>query len=672
MDKITQIFIEAQNDTDIIRGITELKNDFNISDILICLNVHNAVFYYSTASNRESFSETKVSFDFKRISVRESDLTYRIDSLLYDIKFNDDTVLKQNTNYVIIADKHDEMFIVIHYKTEEYGERRSREVSEFMPVLKTALSKLYLTKRLNFEKDIEDKIESVNRKLYTLQQLASLLQSTLNLEKILEIITKSISDSLGFSVVLLSLYDEKADVMHRAAQHGLNEKVFEKLKRQKVAFSTLKNLMQEQYRISRSYYINHKEANNVLNTNLNSITYILPDEKAEQYINWHPEDILIIPLYSKDSHILGIITVDKPENKFVNIGESVEILESFAQTASLAIENAKLFNKMEQLIKNLERISDISAVLTSFVNLTELLNHLVTAIRENFNYYNVAVLLFNSSKELEVKAYSGFNEKYIDRIGEIIKMGEGVVGWVAENGIPLHIKDTRTDPRYVGRMDVPFSEITTPLKISGKIIGVLNVEAEGSNALDDNDFRIISILSSHLATAIDNTFKYEETERISVTDAMTGMYNYRFFMNKLKEEIERAKRLSIPISVIMIDVDFFKEINDTHGHIVGDSIIKELAELLQNIIRKGDIVTRYGGDEFFIILPGAGKVFTHALSERVIKQVKEYKFVQNIKLTISLGIVTYPDDADNIESLLKWVDDALYDAKRKGRDRIDG
>ncbi|HAV92793.1 TPA: hypothetical protein DCW38_06400 [candidate division WOR-3 bacterium] len=672
MDKITQIFIEAQNDTDIIRGITELKNDFNISDILICLNVHNAVFYYSTASNRESFSETKVSFDFKRISVRESDLTYRIDSLLYDIKFNDDTVLKQNTNYVIIADKHDEMFIVIHYKTEEYGERRSREVSEFMPVLKTALSKLYLTKRLNFEKDIEDKIESVNRKLYTLQQLASLLQSTLNLEKILEIITKSISDSLGFSVVLLSLYDEKADVMHRAAQHGLNEKVFEKLKRQKVAFSTLKNLMQEQYRISRSYYINHKEANNVLNTNLNSITYILPDEKAEQYINWHPEDILIIPLYSKDSHILGIITVDKPENKFVNIGESVEILESFAQTASLAIENAKLFNKMEQLIKNLERISDISAVLTSFVNLTELLNHLVTAIRENFNYYNVAVLLFNSSKELEVKAYSGFNEKYIDRIGEIIKMGEGVVGWVAENGIPLHIKDTRTDPRYVGRMDVPFSEITTPLKISGKIIGVLNVEAEGSNALDDNDFRIISILSSHLATAIDNTFKYEETERISVTDAMTGMYNYRFFMNKLKEEIERAKRLSIPISVIMIDVDFFKEINDTHGHIVGDSIIKELAELLQNIIRKGDIVTRYGGDEFFIILPGAGKVFTHALSERVIKQDKEYKFVQNIKLTISLGIVTYPDDADNIESLLKWVDDALYDAKRKGRDRIDG
>lgn len=669
---MTQLFIEAQSDSDIISGISQIREDFGISDILVCLNLYNNLFYYSSILHHEVFSETKDTFDFRRISVRESEFIYRTDSLLYDIKLNDEIVLIQNTNYITITDKHDEIFMVIHYKNEIYEERLNRMILELVPVIKTAISRLYLTKKLSSEKSIEDKIALINRKLYTLQQLASLLQSTLNLEKILEIITKSISDSLGFSVVLLSLYDEKNDVMHRAAQHGLNEKVFEKLKRQKVAFSTLKNLMQDHYRVSRSYYINHNDATRILNANINDITYLLPDEKAEQYINWHPEDILIIPLYSKDNNVLGIITVDKPEDKYVNIGESVEILESFAQTASLAIENAKLFNKMEQLIKNLERINDISAVLTSFVNLTELLNHLVTAIREKFNYYNVAVLLFNSDNELVVKAYSGFNEKYIDRIGEIIKMGEGIVGWVAENGIPLHIKDTRTDPRYIGRLDVPFSEIATPLKISNKTIGVLNIETEGTNALDENDFRIISILSSHLATAIDNTFKYEDTERIAVTDAMTGMYNYRFFMNRLREEIERAKRLSIPLSVIMIDIDFFKEINDTYGHIIGDRIIKELAELLQDIIRKGDIVTRYGGDEFFIILPGAGKSFAHSLSERMIKHVKDHKFAQNIKLTISLGKVTYPDDADNIESLLKWVDDALYNAKRKGRDQIDG
>jgi len=461
--------------------------------------------------------------------------------------------------------------------------------------------------------------------------------------------------------------------MERVAQNGLSEKVFEKLKKQRVPFSTIKNLMQERFRISKSFYINHEDMNiSNMEKTIDKIAYVLPEEKPEEYINWHPEDILIIPLYSKENKILGIITVDKPINRYVNLKESIEILESFAQTAAISLENAKLFSKMEQLIKNLEKVSTISALMNSHIQLEDLLSHFVKSIKENFPHYNTSIILYNQFNELEIKAYSGYTDKYIERVNEMLKMGEGIVGWVAEHKTPVHVKDTRSDPRFVGRLDVPMSEIAVPLEISSGMIGILDIESEGVNSLDENDFRIVTILASHLSVSIDNTFKYEETKRIANTDPLTNTYNYRFFIDKLKEELERSKKLSIPLSILMLDIDYFKEINDNYGHMVGDMVIKDLAQLLSKTVRKGDIVIRYGGDEFFIILPGTGKQFTHSIAEKINKLVKKTNFTNGIKITVSVGTVTYPDDGDSVETLLKWVDDALYDAKRKGRDRING
>lgn len=665
-------FISCENESDFFQVLEKFIEEFSFKNLLVCLKTTSGYFFYSTLQKEKKFSEVKDFYDFKRIAIEEKENVYHIDSLLYDIKIKNETVLKSGYHYTFITDNQNELFLIFQYDGEIYFDRKNNEILEILPSIKNGLSKIYLLQKLSSEKDLEDKIATVNRKLYTLQQLTLLLQSTFDFKKILEIITKSISSSLGFSVVLVSLYNEKDDTMERVAQNGLNEKVFEKLKKQKVPFSTIKNLLQEKFRISKSYYINHNEINITANESIDKIAYVIPEEKPDEYINWHPEDILIIPLYSKDERIIGIITVDKPENKYVNIFESIEILESFAQTASISLENAKLFSKMESLISNLEKVSKISATMNAYTQLDELLNHFVKSIKENFPNYNTSVILYNEFKELEIKAYSGYNENYIERVNEMLKIGEGVVGWVAENKIPVLVKDTRSDPRFIGRMDISMSEIAIPLQIPSGMIGILDIESEGINSLDENDLRIISILSSHLSVSIDNTFKYEDTVKIANTDPLTNIFNYRYFIEKFKEELERSTKLSIPLSILMIDIDYFKDINDTYGHMVGDTIIKELAEILVRTVRKGDIVTRYGGDEFFIILPGTGKEFTHSIAKKITSIVKRTKFTKNISITISIGTVTYPDDADSVETILKWVDDALYDAKRKGRDRING
>lgn len=163
-------------------------------------------------------------------------------------------------------------------------------------------------------------------------------------------------------------------------------------------------------------------------------------------------------------------------------------------------------------------------------------------------------------------------------------------------------------------------------------------------------------------------------ETLAITDGLTGAYNHRYFYKRLVEEFERAKRYRIPLSLIMIDIDFFKKINDTYGHLVGDSVLVDLANLLKINIRKHDIFARYGGEEFAIILPHTNRDGAEKEAERIRKAVESHKFSHINKageITISLGCVTYPDvDVEKSEDLVKLADSALYNAKSSGRNNV--
>ena len=219
-------------------------------------------------------------------------------------------------------------------------------------------------------------------------------------------------------------------------------------------------------------------------------------------------------------------------------------------------------------------------------------------------------------------------------------------------------------------------EVLSPLYQNEELIGLIGL---GANFKDEeytqDQLDTLGILSNMLAVAISNATMYENIRQMSYTDAMTGLHNYRYFELRLKEEIARARREGTHISLLIFDVDYFKNYNDTLGHPAGDEVLRKVGKILQSSVRDNDIVARYGGEEFAIILSGAEKNGAVKLAERIREKVEEAAFYKeeiqpNNKLTISLGVATFPDDALNEVELVHNADKALYQAKNAGRNKV--
>jgi diguanylate cyclase (GGDEF)-like protein len=175
------------------------------------------------------------------------------------------------------------------------------------------------------------------------------------------------------------------------------------------------------------------------------------------------------------------------------------------------------------------------------------------------------------------------------------------------------------------------------------------------------------------ASAVDNLRRFSRAEELSITDGLTGVYNYRYMRSALDKEIARSKRFRDEFSIIMLDVDHLKEYNDVHGHLRGSEVLRCLAQVVIGELRSADILAKYGGDEFVIILPQTGRGGAKILAERIRAAVEAHEFPgeeEGMQITSSMGIATYPEDAQATRELLESADSALYEAKRQGRNRV--
>lgn len=266
--------------------------------------------------------------------------------------------------------------------------------------------------------------------------------------------------------------------------------------------------------------------------------------------------------------------------------------------------------------------------------------------------------------------------------GVTLKQGEGIAGWVAQHGIPLLIPDVREDSRFATHFDERLSYktrsiVAVPLKIHERVIGVIElINSYDELVFDDVDQSILTAIADFAAIALVNARNFDRINELVVTDDLTGLYNSRHFAQLIESEFLRAQRYQTELSLVFLDLDRLKSINDVHGHLVGSRMLSELGRLIGKNIRDCDRAARYGGDEFVIILPQTGKEQALNMAEKLLDLMRSTKFLsddnQEVRLTASFGVATYPQDGDNKIDLVRAADIAMYDAKEAGRNCVKG
>jgi len=228
------------------------------------------------------------------------------------------------------------------------------------------------------------------------------------------------------------------------------------------------------------------------------------------------------------------------------------------------------------------------------------------------------------------------------------------------------IDDAHPLKKYLDERKESF--VAMPLLSEGIPIGIFTISGLEAEQLEN-----LSILTKQLALEVKKINLYEKVQELAITDGLTGVYVRRHFLERLNEEMPRAGRHRLKLSVLMIDLDHFKECNDTYGHLVGDIVLKDIAKIMKEHIRQIDLLGRYGGEEFVIALPDTDKSSAASVADRIRQSVERYKFKaydETISMTISVGIATYPEDGDDAAVLIDRADQALYKAKADGRNRV--
>jgi len=240
---------------------------------------------------------------------------------------------------------------------------------------------------------------------------------------------------------------------------------------------------------------------------------------------------------------------------------------------------------------------------------------------------------------------------------------------------PVAIVDTEGRKDYQPLRISSRSVLLVPMVAHGKTIGVLTAESSQVGAFGEKEQKIVLVVARAAGMALENAMLHKKMEELTITDELTGIYNYRYFAMKMKEEQRRAVRYDLPLSLIMLDIDWFKRFNDTYGHEVGNLVLKGITSVVKRCIRDVDIFCRYGGEEFVVILPQTPRTEAEQIGERIRHQIERAVFgggegIPDLKVTVSVGITSYPENGRPDDDLLSVADTALYRAKGSGKNKV--
>ncbi len=330
-------------------------------------------------------------------------------------------------------------------------------------------------------------------------------------------------------------------------------------------------------------------------------------------------------------------------------------------------------NKPEQYEKERRLIERLSSEVSSIPELDRLLPKIMSAFAEAAQVSKGSIMLLNEEGILEIRAAIGLSERAVKVVHP--KLGEGISGKVALTGRPILVNDTTKNSLYKDfvldqkKKRPAETLLCLPLLFRNRVLGVINLEEKiEQQPFLRNDEILLSILANQSAVAIANTQLYDS----AVTDGLTGLYNQKYFCLSLNQEIERTRRYKCFFSLLLLDIDYFKRINDTYGHQTGDAVLYELGRLLKSSVRMNDLCARYGGEEFVLILLESDPADTFWIGERLRKKIAGSFFSKKkLQLTVSIGMAVFQGENQlNTEKLIKYADSALYLSKNNGRNQV--
>lgn len=404
-----------------------------------------------------------------------------------------------------------------------------------------------------------------------------------------------------------------------------------------------------------------------------SLDYVHPDDKetvrtkAIEVLKGQGSSSYEFRFVRKDSGIVWVsdrVTSIQYKGKRSVIGTLMDITER---------KHAE--EEVSRYTKQMEALFNIGATVSQTLNLGELLDSVLdTVLMVTGVEVGGIFLLDKQTSKLLLRAHRGMSPEFARQV-QGVTVGDGFIGQVAKSGKPILVEDVSADSKlsWMRKMGDDIQSVAAvPIMAKEKILAVMGVGSRKYRKFPDWEMLMLDTIANQIGMAIENARLYEHAVELAFTDGLTGLYNRRYIMEQIEREFIRAQRSKAPMSLIMVDLDGLKAINDRFGHHEGDGFLKEVAGIVKVNTRASDVAARWGGDEFMLLAPGTDSRSASKIAERIRAQVERYKIQlegDEVGITISAGIVSYPAHASVVEELLKKVDEAMYNAKRGGKNQ---
>ena len=329
-------------------------------------------------------------------------------------------------------------------------------------------------------------------------------------------------------------------------------------------------------------------------------------------------------------------------------------------------------------IQELTIFHDVAKALTSMLDLDSILQAIMEKMAEYFRPDTWSLLMVDEVTD-ELYFAIAVGDASESLISVRLKVGEGIAGCVAKHGEQLIVPDVLNDPRFAKRIDEVTkwetrSIICFPLRAKHRVLGVIQLVNVHLDNFTDQEMFFLQSLSDYAAIAIDNARAVEKIQELTITDDCTGLYNARHLYKILETEVYRSSRFAYEFTVLFIDLDHFKQVNDTYGHLIGSKLLAEIGYLIKAQLRLIDYAFRYGGDEFVVLLPQTGKDAALVVAKRLRDNLRVSAFCKeeglNLNVRASIGVATYPHDAKSPQDVIRQADEMMYLVKNTTRDNI--